>query len=107
MFMIAYGCHTCCADKESVNKSKRWSAPEGTPRAAVHMLAIYWYVCHCGCLLQAAEDAARLTELQESVMALTQQVQQLLPLQPRCSTLEVERDTAQHKLDRLQVPSEY
>lgn len=36
-------------------------------------------------------------------MSLTKQVQQLLPLQPRCSTLEVERDTAQHKLDRLQV----
>jgi hypothetical protein len=36
-------------------------------------------------------------------MLLTKQVQQLLPLQPRCSTLEVERDTAQHKLDRLQV----
>ncbi|WIA09082.1 hypothetical protein OEZ85_008495 [Tetradesmus obliquus] len=51
---------------------------------------------------QAAEDSARLAELQESVMSLTKQVQQLLPLQPRCSTLEVERDTAQHKLDRLQ-----
>jgi hypothetical protein len=36
-------------------------------------------------------------------MSLTKQVQQLLPLQPRCSTLEVERDTAQHNLDRLQV----
>lgn len=55
------------------------------------------------CWLQAAEDSARLTELQESVMSLTKQVQQLLPLQSKCSTLEVERDTAQHKLDRLQV----
>ncbi|WIA29156.1 hypothetical protein OEZ86_011667 [Tetradesmus obliquus] len=51
---------------------------------------------------QAAEDSGRLAELQESVMSLTKQVQQLLPLQPRCSMLEVERDTAQHKLDRLQ-----
>lgn len=55
------------------------------------------------CGLQAADDSTRLQELQESVMSLTKQVQQLLPLQPRCSTLEVERDTAQHKLDRLQV----
>ncbi|KAF6266602.1 hypothetical protein COO60DRAFT_5455 [Scenedesmus sp. NREL 46B-D3] len=51
---------------------------------------------------QAADDSARLAELQGSVMSLTKQVQQLLPLQPRCSTLEVERDTAQHKLDQLQ-----
>lgn len=54
-------------------------------------------------VLQAAEDRGRLKELQESVMTLTKQVQQLLPLQPRCSTLEMDRDTAQHKLDRLQV----
>lgn len=53
--------------------------------------------------MQAADDSARLAELQGSVMSLTKQVQQLLPLQPRCSTLEVERDTAQHKLDQLQV----
>lgn len=36
-------------------------------------------------------------------MSLTQQVQQLLPLQPKLSTTEVERDTALHRLERLQV----
>lgn len=53
--------------------------------------------------MQAAEDTARLTEMQDSVMSLTKQVQQLLPLQPRCSAVETERDAAQLKLDRLQV----
>lgn len=36
-------------------------------------------------------------------MALSQQVQVLQPLQPKLSTTEVERDTALHKLERLQV----
>ena len=53
--------------------------------------------------LQAGEDAGRLSSLQEQVMSLSQQVQQLQPLQPKLSTAEVERDTALHKLERLQV----
>lgn len=36
-------------------------------------------------------------------MSLSQQVQLLQPLQPKLSTAEVERDTALHKLERLQV----
>lgn len=53
--------------------------------------------------MQAADDAGRLSELQQQAMLLTAQVQQLLPLQPKLSTAEVERDTALHKLERLQV----
>eukprot|EP00775_Hariotina_reticulata_P013679 gene13679-13801_t len=51
---------------------------------------------------QAADDSARLVELQEAVLSLTKQVQQLLPWQTKASTFEVERDTARHKLDQLQ-----
>lgn len=40
-------------------------------------------------------------------MALSQQVQLLQPLQPKLSTTEVERDTALHKLERLQVRTAY
>lgn len=53
--------------------------------------------------MQAGEDGTRLAALQEQVTSLTQQVQQLLPLQPKLSTAEVERDTALHRLERLQV----
>lgn len=59
---------------------------------------------HCVlCVPQAKEDGSRLSSLQEQVMSLTQQVQVLQPLQPKLSTAEVERDTALHKLERLQV----
>lgn len=62
--------------------------------------------CVCNtlqCLQQAEQDRARLAELQESMLAVTKQVEQLQPLQPRCSTLELERDTLQHQLSLLQV----
>jgi hypothetical protein len=52
---------------------------------------------------QAAEDTARLKELQESVLSLTKQVQQLLPWHTKASAAEVERDAAQHKMEQLQV----
>jgi hypothetical protein len=54
-------------------------------------------------VVQASEDGSRLSSLQEQVMALSQQVQMLQPLQPKLSTTEVERDTALHKVERLQV----
>jgi multidrug resistance efflux pump len=53
--------------------------------------------------LQGAEDAARLAELQQQVGGLVRQVAALQPLQPKLAAAEVERDTAQHDLGRLQV----
>lgn len=56
-----------------------------------------------GTTMQAGEGGSRPSSLQEQVLSLSQHVQLLQPLQPKLSTTEVERDTALHKLERLQV----
>lgn len=52
---------------------------------------------------QGAADAARASELQQQVAALGKRLEPLLPLPPRLAAAEVERDTAQHAAQRLQV----
>jgi len=51
---------------------------------------------------QALSDAARIRELQESVLALSQTVQELQPLAPLVMTLEAEKASLGERVERLE-----
>jgi chromosome segregation ATPase len=52
--------------------------------------------------VQIADDSTRIKELQDNVLNLTKQVQTLLPLQPRVTMAEAERESLAHRVERLQ-----
>ena len=58
-----------------------------------------WLLLHT---LQISEDSTRIKELQDNVLSLTKQVQTLLPLQPRVTMAEAERESLAHRVERLQ-----